>query len=204
MRNLHSEITARILTALKAGTVPWRQPWTAQASGGMPRNAITGRAYSGANVVMCWLTAQERGYTSPRWLTFKQALEAGGSVRKGEKGTSVIFVSTFAKANEDGEIRNVPFLKAFTIFNVAQCDGLPDHVTGNKPAPVRNPDERDATAEAFVRSTNATIRHEGAAPTIAKARTTSQCPPSKHSIPQRTITARCSMNLFIGPAPSRA
>jgi antirestriction protein ArdC len=162
MRNLHSEITSRILTALHAGTVPWRKPWSQAASGGMPCNAVSGRAYSGANVVLCWLTAQERGYTSPRWLTFKQAIEAGGAVRKGEKGTTVIFVSTFAKANDAGELRNVPFLKSFTVFNVAQCDGLPAHVTGAKPVAARNPDERDAIAEAFAGATGATIHHSGA------------------------------------------
>jgi antirestriction protein ArdC len=111
---------------------------------------------------MCWITAEERGYTSPRWLTFKQAAEVGGSVRKGEKGTTVIFVSTFAKEDADGERRNVPFLKAFTIFNVAQCDNLPDRVTGNVEPRSRNPHERDPIADQFVATTGAHIREEGA------------------------------------------
>jgi antirestriction protein ArdC len=157
MRNLHSEITARILTALRAGTVPWRQPWAAQASGAMPRNAITGRPYSGANVILCWITAQERGYTSPAWLTFKQATEAGGSVRKGEKGTTVIYVSSFMKKNDEGETRAVPFLKAFTIFNVCQCEGLPDKLSGNARPKARNPHDRDPVADQFVAATGATI-----------------------------------------------
>jgi antirestriction protein ArdC len=161
MRNLHSEITARILSALRQGTVPWRQPWAAQASGGMPRNAVTGRPYSGANVILCWLTAQERGYTSPAWLTFKQAAEAGGSVRKGEKGTTVVYVSSFMKQNEDGETRAVPFLKAFTIFNVCQCDGLPAKLAGNASPKARNPHSRDPIADAFVAATGASISETG-------------------------------------------
>jgi antirestriction protein ArdC len=162
MRNLHSEITARILAALRAGTVPWRQPWAAQASGAMPRNAISGRPYSGANVVLCWLTAQERGYTSPAWLTFKQAQEAGGTVRKGEKGTTVLYVSHFMKKDDKGNALAIPFLKAFTVFNVCQCDGLPAKLAGNAEPKARNPHDRDPVADAFVATTGADIQEQGA------------------------------------------
>lgn len=158
MRNLHQEVTARIVAQLKAGTVPWKQPWSGKASGGMPRNAITGRAYSGANVVMCWITAQERGYSSPGWLTFQQAKMHGASVRKGEKGTGVFYVS-FLEKEQDGRPYRVPFLKAFTVFNVAQVDGLPDSVTGQTKAPAANPQARCELADAFIASTGANISH---------------------------------------------
>jgi antirestriction protein ArdC len=158
-RNLQKEITSRILAALKNGVAPWRRPWSEKASseGAMPRNAISGRAYSGANVILLWATAQERGYSSPRWLTFKQALEAGGNVRKGEKGTTVIYVSHFEKDGDDGEARRIPFLKAFTVFNVAQCDGL--DLEAAKPRAPRNEEARDALADEFLASTGADIRH---------------------------------------------
>lgn len=150
------EVTARILDQLRAGVCPWKQPWTGGGSRLMPRNAITGRGYSGVNVLLLWIRAQEGGYAGSQWLTFKQALDAGGHVRKGEKGVRVVFVSTFEKETQDGPER-VPFLKAFTVFNVAQCDGL--SLTVDAPRVPMHQDARDADAEAFLVSTGAVIRH---------------------------------------------
>ena len=156
-RNLQREVTDRILAQLRAGVVPWRQPWSGQASGAMPRNAITARGYSGVNVLLLWATAQERGYSSPKWLTYKQALEAGGNVRKGEKSTMVVFVSTVEREEKDGTLKRIPFLKAFNVFNVAQCEGLPEIIEPRRARP--NPDMRDDTAETFIVSTGAKIGH---------------------------------------------
>ena len=158
-RNLHAEVTARIVAQLRAGVVPWRQPWNGKAPGaGMPRNAMTGRAYSGVNVLLLWSTAQERGYANPAWLTFKQALEAKGNVRKGEKGTTVVFVSTVERVDEEtGKVKRIPFLKAYTVFNLAQCEGL-DKLATAEPK-VINRDERDATIDSFLKATGADIRH---------------------------------------------
>ena len=158
-RNLHSEITARILKALKRGVAPWRKQWSGGAVGGMPRNAVTGRAYSGANIPLLWMTADDRGYTDPRWLTFKQALDAGGAVRKGEKSTMVIFVSAIDR-DEDGKLVRIPFLKSFNVFNVAQCDGLT--LKSDPPRVLRNPQLRDAEADAYLASSGARITHSGA------------------------------------------
>ncbi len=157
-RNLHSEITAKILEALRAGALPWRQQWTSKGAGQMPRNAVTNRAYSGVNVVLLWQTAQERCYLSPKWLTFKQAIDAGGNVRKGEKGTTVVFVSTIDREDEEtGKRIKIPFLKAYTVFNVAQCDGL--QLDAPAPVAIRNEDQRDELADAFMASTGARITH---------------------------------------------
>ena len=157
-RNLQQEIADRIIAAMEGGKLPWNKPWSGSVGGGMPKNAITGRAYSGANVILLWMTAEERGYTSPKWLTYKQAAEAGGTVRKGEKGTTVVYVSTFQKEGDDGKVASVPFLKAFTVFNVEQCDGL----TIEAPAVYQNNEERDALCDAFIATTKADIRHSGA------------------------------------------
>jgi len=160
MRNLHKEITDRIVARLRAGVVPWRQPWTGQGFGAMPRNALTGRAYSDANVILLWSRAQESAYPAPLWLTFKQALELGGNVRKGEKGETVIYVSKVIREDENGERRAIPFLKAYTVFNVAQCDNLPAKVTNpDGAARPANPNARDSLADAFMASTGADIRH---------------------------------------------
>jgi antirestriction protein ArdC len=99
----------------------------------MPRNALTGRAYSGVNVLILWATVMARGWPSQNWLTFKQALDAGGHVRKGERGATIVFADRFtpeaewARAEAAGEdAKAIPFLKRFTVFNVAQIDGLGD------------------------------------------------------------------------------
>jgi len=160
MRNLHKEITDRIVARLKAGVVPWRQPWSNKGFGVMPRNAVTNRAYSGANVILLWSRAQESAFTDPRWLTFKQALELGGHVRKGEKGETVIYVSKVIREDDDGVRRAIPFLKAYTVFNVSQCDNLPAKVTNPDGAQrVINPNARDELADAFIASTGADYRH---------------------------------------------
>jgi antirestriction protein ArdC len=160
MRNLHKEITDRIVARLKAGVVPWRQPWSGKGFGVMPRNACTQRAYSGANVILLWSRAQESGYSAPLWLTFKQALELGGNVRKGEKGETVIYVSKVIRTDDDGVKRSIPFLKAYTVFNVAQCDNLPAKIVDpSSEARAVNPGQRDELADAFMASTGATVRH---------------------------------------------
>lgn len=163
-RDVYAEITARIIEAIERGAPPWRQQWSAQAAagtGGMPCNAVSGRPYSGVNVPLLWLTAQERGYTSPRWLTYKQATEAGGHVRKGEKSTVVVFVNTFAKPDSDDadKLRRIPFLKTYLLFNVAQCDDLPARFFEARKIIYENADERDAALDEMIVATGATIKH---------------------------------------------
>jgi antirestriction protein ArdC len=167
MRNLHAEITAKILAQLKTGVAPWRKPWseskTAHGSV-MPRNAVSGRAYSGVNILLLWGAAEASGW-GPRWLTFKQAKAAGGTVRKGEHGETVIFVKRIlVKDKDDAEKRkSIGFLRAYTVFNVAQCDGLSDRVMGVVEAPAApvSRNERDEVVEAFVAATAIRVTEEG-------------------------------------------
>jgi antirestriction protein ArdC len=133
--NVYEEVTTRIIADLEGGRIPWVQPWgsTGGAGAAMPRNALTARTYSGINVLLLWGAVIEGGYPSQSWLTFRQAQEAGGCVRKGEHGVCVVYADKFTpgtereRAREAGEeARVVPFLKRFTVFNVAQCEGLRD------------------------------------------------------------------------------
>lgn len=152
MKDIHKEVTDKILEAMKSGSLPWIKPWSSIGSQGMPRNAITRRAYSGANVALLWM----RGFASQRYLTYKQAQEAGGNVKKGEKGTMIIYSSAVERIADNGDKKMIPFLKTFTVFALEQCDGL-DHLI-EKPLNV-NPFERDKDCDAFMASTNADIRH---------------------------------------------
>jgi len=131
--NLYDEVTARIVSELEAGRLPWVQPWgsTGSAGPGLPRNALTASTYSGVNVLILWGEVIAQGWPSQSWLTFRQAQEAGGCVRKGEHGVTVVYADRFIPeaekeraSREGGDAKAVPFLKRFTVFNVAQCEGL--------------------------------------------------------------------------------
>ena len=117
--NIYDQITERIIALLEKGTVPWRKPWKAQT--GLPRNFITKKAYRGINVLL--LHAMH--YESPYWLTFRQALELGGHVRKGEKACPVVFWKQLEREDKQtGEKEKIPMMRFYFVFNVAQCDGL--------------------------------------------------------------------------------
>lgn len=108
-------ITARIIALLEQGTVPWHRPW--DASTGWPRNLISKNRYHGINVFL--LLSMD--YKSPFWLTFRQVSQLGGMVKKGEKASQVVF---WKMMQSDKEEREIPCLRYYYIFNVAQCDGL--------------------------------------------------------------------------------
>jgi antirestriction protein ArdC len=135
--SLYDSVTRRVVAELEEGRLPWVQPWRSGAGGegarvGLPCNAMTGRSYSGINILILWARVIECGFASQHWLTFRQALAAGGRVRKGEIGTTVVYADRFTpeaekeRASQDGgDARSVAFLKRFTVFNFAQCDGIP-------------------------------------------------------------------------------
>jgi len=127
--SVYEQITERIVALLEKGTVPWRKPW--KANSGLPRNLVSKKAYRGINVLLL----HAMSYESPFWLTFRQAMELGGSVRKGEKACPVVFWKQHeVEDKETGEKEKIPMMRFYYVFNVAQCDGLK-----NIPAPVETP-----------------------------------------------------------------
>ena len=165
MKDLYQTITDRILLALENGVKPWHQPWAGNDHGRTSRPLRhNGEPYNGINILLLWSQAQNMGYASPYWMTFKQALEYGACVRKGEKGSMVVYASTYSKTEEveDGteEERNVPFLKAYTVFSADQIDGLPERFTARSIPMVDSP-ERDLAADAFFDAIPANICHGG-------------------------------------------
>ena len=167
--SLYQEITDKIIAELEAGRLPWVQPWgssAVQAPLAMPKNAATERRYSGINVLILWGAVVQHGFPGQSWLTFRQALSLGGNVRKGERGTTVVFADRFipdqerVRAREQGDEPNaIPFLKRFTVFNVAQCDGLAGDLA-TVPPPV--PDGLILPeVEALIRASGADLRLGG-------------------------------------------
>ncbi|NJO36088.1 MAG: DUF1738 domain-containing protein, partial [Rhodospirillales bacterium] len=169
--SIYEEVTARIVAELEAGRFPWAQPWAtrgeaATIAAGLPKNAATGAHYSGINILLLWGAAIDNGFSLQTWATFKQALALGGAVRKGERGTTVVFADKYIPeseraraAKEGGEPGFVPFLKRYTVFNAAQCDGLPaEAYKGAAPLPDC---ETIPRAESLIRATRADFRIGG-------------------------------------------
>ena len=156
-RDLYSDVTARIVQSMEAGVLPWDKPFTSKGSV-MPMNAVSNRPYSGINVLLFWLSGAQ-GYAKPRYLTYKQAQEHGGNVRKGEHGTKLYFFKQLdIKDKASGEDKTIPLLREYTVFNVSQCDGLPDRIVHGADIPKTNQDDREALADAFIKSTGADFR----------------------------------------------
>lgn len=163
--DLYSRVTDRIIADLEQGVRPWLKPWHASHTDGRISRPVrhNGLPYSGINVLLLWSEAMERGFNAPRWMTFRQAEAFGGHVRKGETGSLVVYANRLHRTETDRagqEVeREIPFLKAYTVFNVEQIDGLPADET---PAPPPlSPLARIARAETFFAATGATVRHGG-------------------------------------------
>ncbi|WP_110633547.1 DUF3275 family protein [Salinicola salarius] len=158
MADIYQAITDRILDSLEQGHMPGiGQPWDpASRTPLIPCNAVSGRQYSGINVPLLWGEAEGRGFSQDRWLTFRQAKEAGGTVRKGEKSTLACFYKPMKREivddagepvlDEEGNPREKHFaiLRGFNLFNVDQCDGLPEEVTNPPATSVEGFDSVDA------------------------------------------------------------
>lgn len=126
--DIYERVTNRIIEALEAGTVPWRQPW--KSLGGMARNLNSNRPYRGVNVFLTAMSAMAAGFSDNRWATFAGIKRAGGSVRKGQHGTLVILWKPIEKKDKaTGEVTDsFLMLKGYTVFNVEQADwpeGIP-------------------------------------------------------------------------------
>ena len=126
--SVYQIITDKILEYLKHGVVPWKQPFV---KGLLPRNFVTNRQYSGINLFLLNMGQ----FASPFWLTFKQIQANGGSIRKGEKATQIIFCKTYKVEEEkEGEIKikNSMSMRYYWVFNLCQVDGIPE-----QPLPAR-------------------------------------------------------------------
>lgn len=173
MEDLYSTVTARIVAELEEGRLPWVQPWdNSFVLAGFPRNAGSGRPYTGINILILWRALFDGEYSAQRWLTFKQAEALGGHVRKGERGVTVCYADRFtpkdarvgdggagsdASADDGDDARKVAFLKRFTVFNVAQCEGLPEHLYEAEDREQRSDLVTMPEAEALIAASEANI-----------------------------------------------
>ncbi len=166
-QDIYSRITDQIVRSLEHGIKPWTQPWNAAHAAGPVSRPLrfNGEAYSGINVLTLWASSMERSFAAPIWMTFRQAKELGGHVRKGEKSAPVVYADTIIKKELDAKTGNdvdvtIPFMKGYSVFNVEQIEDLPAHYYALAEA-VRNDDERIAHAEEFFASIGARVLNGG-------------------------------------------
>ena len=166
-QDVYERITAKIVASLEQGVRPWMKPWNAEAMAGRITRPLRGNGvpYRGINIVMLWMEALEKGYSAPIWMTFKQALELGANVRKGEKGSLVVYADTITRTETDEHGKEsdavIPFMKGYTVFNVEQIDGLPEQYLAKREPPKVDSPQRLHHAEQFFAATGAAISHGG-------------------------------------------
>jgi antirestriction protein ArdC len=164
--DVYTRVTNKILADLERGNLTWHQPWQAGHQAGPVSRPLRagGQAYRGINVLMLWVAAMEKNYSCPLWLTYRQAAELGGQVRKGEKGSLVVYANEIVRTDTDESGADVevkiPFMKGYTVFNGEQIDGLPGHFYVVQP-PLANEIERLEFAERFFANTKITVQHGG-------------------------------------------
>jgi antirestriction protein ArdC len=165
-QDVYTRVTNKIIADLEQGVRTWMKPWNAGHTSGRITRPLrhNGIAYSGINILMLWAEAMDTGFTAPTWMTFRQALELEASVRKGEKGSLVVYASSITRTAEDdkGEEtdREIHYMKGYTVFNVEQIEGLPEQYYGEPEVPTTSV-ERIDHAEAFFKATKADIRYRG-------------------------------------------
>jgi antirestriction protein ArdC len=161
-RDHYQEVTTQIIAALEAGIRPWRQPWKS-GSPGLPINATTGRPYHGVNVLVLAMTSFALG-GDPRFCSYKQATDRGWQVRKGERGTTVFFFKRMlvedrnAAPEADDRTKTIPMLRAFTVFNGSQIEGIPDYVA---PSVTDESWRRPEATDIILRNSKAVIKFGG-------------------------------------------
>lgn len=155
--NVYETVTNNIIADLEKGNLPWNNNrWKAGSNAWPLRH--NGQPYTGINVILLWMAAASKGYTSNTWMTYKQAQTYGGNVRKGEKSTTVVFSSFFTK-EEDGVEKNIYYMKGYAVFNVDQIENLPEKFTNVEATVDEKP--RMEEAEKFFENVPATVNHGG-------------------------------------------
>jgi antirestriction protein ArdC len=159
--DLYQKVTDIIIEHLEAGTTPWQKPWTGNHMNAftMPKNIVSGKDYNGINVLLLWCASFQQEYASNEWASFRQWNQQKESIRKGEKGTMVVYYDFVEKEDDNGEIKKVPFMKSYVVFNrcqLASYEPVKETVIPSKPLA-----ERLEHVENFVSNTKAVIRHKG-------------------------------------------
>ena len=166
--DVYQEVTNMIIEALEKGVRPWAKPW----NGGYTEGRIVmplrhnGEAYKGINVLILWSLSIKKGYQSAHWMTYRQATELGGQVKKGAKAAPVFYAGKLLvedeSQNSEEEEKFIHYMKSYRVFNVEQIEGLPEnyYLKPEQPSELEEM-ERLPLADSFIVGTGADIRYGG-------------------------------------------
>jgi antirestriction protein ArdC len=166
-KDVYSRITAQIVEQLEKGVRPWIRPWSAEHAAGRITRPLrfNGQPYSGINILSLWMSALSQNFAAPIWMTYRQATDLKAHVRKGQRGSLVVYANAITRTEHDDKTgedieHEIPYMKGYTVFNVEQIEGLPEIYYANA-VPTLDPVARVEHAEKFFASIGATIRHGG-------------------------------------------
>ncbi|MEQ8470023.1 MAG: zincin-like metallopeptidase domain-containing protein [Marinoscillum sp.] len=161
--DIHQEITNNIISLLdQVDLKDYQPPFANLAALGIPLNPVTKNQYQGINILSLWFNQKSRALPSNKWASFKQWQQAGGKVKKGEKGTRIIFYKTLIKGNEndkgESEEVKIPMLRQYVVFNASQVEGYED--IDQIKTPEKDNVERLTLIDEFCKRTGADIRSD--------------------------------------------
>lgn len=180
--DIYQRITDKILADLEKGNLTWRKPWNSEHLEGKVMRPLRWNniPYTGINTLVLWGTAADQGYSHAHWMTYNQAIELKAAIRKGEKGTQIVYADkiTVEKDTPEGktELSNIPFLKTYSVFNVSQIEGLPEKFYQTPEVPTVNACDRIDKLEKFFAETKADI-YRGNEASYNQSRGRIQMPP---------------------------
>lgn len=187
--DLYQQVTDKIVQQLEQGTIPWCRPWKGADDRmiPLPLNTVTGKNYRGINIVLLWCTALARDFRSSEWATFKQWQQKNEQIRKGEKGSMIVYYDTFEKEVE-GELQKIPFLKSSVVFNRCQLQSYEP--------PVERPSEHDellaekiAPLDDFLTNIDVTVEHIGSSACYVPSKDVIYMPAENKFVHTATCTA---------------
>ena len=195
--DIYQRVTDAIILNLEQGVRPWIKPWTSVGNATRPLRH-DGTPYRGVNVLILWSEATARGYVSSTWMTYRQATILGGQVRKGEHGTTVVYANVIERSDDAGQsgtisadpiaTTRIPVLRAYTVFNIDQIDGLPD-TSPSQPLTTDSLSGRIEQADAFITASGSDIVHRGNRACYIPSADRIEMPPYRQFIDTPTASA---------------
>lgn len=187
--DIFQRVTDAIVRDLEQGTRSWIKPWTTASQKATTIRPLRhdGTPYRGINVLILWSEATELGYTSPTWMTYRQAQALGGQVRKDEHGTTIVYAKTIERTEDDPTtaeetVERIPLLRAYSVFNADQIEGLNTPASTRPPRTIEPVSTRINRADAFIAATGATIMHKGDRACYIPSRDIIEMPPYRQFI----------------------
>jgi len=209
-KDAYSRITSQIVEHLEKGVRPWIRPWNAEHAAGRITRPLrhNGQPYSGINILSLWMSALAQNFAAPIWMTYRQASELNAHVKKGEKGSLVVYANAITRTERDDKTgqdveREIPYMKGYAVFNVEQIEGLPE-IYYAKAVPTLDPVARIDHAEKFFANLGATIKHGGTALTMLRNWIRCRCRHLKPSATRSPTTPPSPMNLRTGRSTGSA